>query len=156
MPETITSDATLTAEVRSVLRVMLGHMIPASDDHGVPGGDDDAVFAAFVTLSEPHHALIGDAVRAFAAAVQADTGAPLEKLGPEALTAAMAALRTAEPERAQLLNALLANAYYTDDRVMASLDMPARAPFPEGYEVAPGDWSLLDPVRARGPIWRKC
>ena len=28
------------------------------------------------------------------------------------------------------------------------------APFPKGYALEQGDWSLLDPVRARGRIWR--
>ena len=37
---------------------------------------------------------------------------------------------------------------------MRSLEMEARAPFPKGFEVEAGDWSLLDPVRARSPIWR--
>jgi hypothetical protein len=37
---------------------------------------------------------------------------------------------------------------------MRSLGMEARAPFPKGFEVPAGDYDLLDPVRARGPIWR--
>ncbi len=45
--------------------------------------------------------------------------------------------------------------YYRDDRVMHSLGQEPRAPFPKGHEVEQGDWSLLDPVRARPPIWRK-
>ena len=39
-------------------------------------------------------------------------------------------------------------------RVLESLGTPPRPPFPEGYEVDQGDWSLLDPVRNRGPIYR--
>ena len=44
--------------------------------------------------------------------------------------------------------------YYRDDRVMRSLGMEPRPPFPKGYEVAQGDWSLLEPVKARDPFWR--
>lgn len=37
---------------------------------------------------------------------------------------------------------------------MRSLGMEVRAPFPKGFDVEPGDWSLLDPVRARAPFYR--
>jgi hypothetical protein len=39
--------------------------------------------------------------------------------------------------------------YYRDDRVLRSLGLELRAPFPKGYTLEQGDWSLLDPVRAR-------
>ena len=37
---------------------------------------------------------------------------------------------------------------------LISLGMEPRAPFPKGHVLPQGDWSLLDPVRARGKIWR--
>ena len=49
---------------------------------------------------------------------------------------------------------LICQSYYRDPRVLESLGTPPRPPFPEGYEIQQGDWSLLDPVRARGPIYR--
>ncbi|HYI30159.1 MAG TPA: hypothetical protein VD863_20150, partial [Bradyrhizobium sp.] len=45
--------------------------------------------------------------------------------------------------------------YYRDDRVMRSLGQEVRAPFPKGHVVEQGDWSLLDPVRARPPMYRR-
>jgi hypothetical protein len=44
--------------------------------------------------------------------------------------------------------------YYRDDRVMRSLGQEPRPPFPNGHVVEQGDWSLLDPVRARPPMYR--
>jgi len=44
--------------------------------------------------------------------------------------------------------------YYQHDRVLAGLGREARPPYPKGYQVAQGDLSLLDPVRARGKIYR--
>ena len=32
--------------------------------------------------------------------------------------------------------------------------LEARAPFPKGYDLEQGDWSLLDAVRQRAPFWR--
>jgi hypothetical protein len=53
------------------------------------------------------------------------------------------------------LNRVIAQGYYRDDRVMRSLGMEVRAPFPKGFEVEQGDWSLLDPVRARPAFYRR-
>ena len=41
------------------------------------------------------------------------------------------------------------------DRVLRSLNLELRAPFPLGYTLEQGDWSQLDPVKARPPMWRK-
>ena len=65
----------------------------------------------------------------------------------------LAAALQAEPEVAILARHVML-AYYRDDRVMRSLGLEPRAPYPKGHEVEPGDWSLLDPVRARPPLWR--
>src|SRR6516162_1999713 len=40
------------------------------------------------------------------------------------------------------------------DRVMRSLGLEPRPPYPKGFEVEQGDWSLLDPVRARPKLYR--
>jgi hypothetical protein len=45
--------------------------------------------------------------------------------------------------------------YYRDDRVMRSLGQEPRPPFPKGHVVEQGDWSLLDPVRARPSMYRR-
>ena len=45
--------------------------------------------------------------------------------------------------------------YYRDDRVLRSLGLELRAPFPQGYTLEQGDWSLLDPVKARPPNLRR-
>jgi hypothetical protein len=45
--------------------------------------------------------------------------------------------------------------YYRDDRVLRSLGLELRAPFPKGYVLPDGDWSLLDPVKARAGTLRR-
>jgi hypothetical protein len=39
--------------------------------------------------------------------------------------------------------------------VLRSLGLELRAPFPKGYALEQGDWSLLDPVRARAGTLRR-
>ena len=41
------------------------------------------------------------------------------------------------------------------DRVLRSLGLDLRAPFPQGYTLEQGDWSLLDPVKARPAVLRR-
>ena len=61
----------------------------------------------------------------------------------------------AQPDLVMLLTTLIARCYYRDDRVMRSINMEPRAPFPGGFEVEQGDWSLLDPVRERPAFYRR-
>jgi hypothetical protein len=39
--------------------------------------------------------------------------------------------------------------------VLRSLGLELRPPFPKGYELEQGDWSLLDPVKARPAALRR-
>lgn len=64
-------------------------------------------------------------------------------------------LRSADPAFLGALATQVLTAYYMDDRVMEAIGLEPRPPFPKGYDVIPGDLSLLDPVRARGQIWRE-
>ena len=51
------------------------------------------------------------------------------------------------------------SAYYTDPEIRRILELKtgyeARPPQPLGYNMLPFDERLLEPVRARGPVWRK-
>ena len=60
----------------------------------------------------------------------------------------------AEPAAATLVRVVL-QCYYRDDRVLRSLGLELRPPFPKGYPLEQGDWSLLDPVKTRPSMWRR-
>jgi hypothetical protein len=125
-------------------------MIPASAEYNVPGAGDDAIYA--------------DILRSFGR----DRGPVIEVLQTlERLSnGVFADLEPAHRERVadqlretggaamMLLSRIILQCYYRDDRVMRSLDMEVRAPFPKGFDVQPGDWSLLDPVRKRRKLYR--
>jgi hypothetical protein len=129
-----------------LLRRLAGRMIPASEEFSVPGADDASIQADIATTLSGR----ADTVQAM-----------LTRLGGAALAAApdgqidsvIASHLAAEPALNEVLVAVI-TCYYRDDRVLCSLGMPTRPPYPEGFEVDQGDWSLLDPVRARPKIWR--
>jgi len=44
--------------------------------------------------------------------------------------------------------------YYLDRRVLDALGMEARPPHPAGHPMGADDWTLLEPVRRRGRMYR--
>jgi hypothetical protein len=137
-------------EIRS-LRCAAGMMIPASAVHGVPGADDDTIFADIVASIGLDAALVKQALRHLDALVDG----VFADVDPARRQSATAALRDAGGENLTALTRVIVQCYYRDGRVMRSLGMEVRPPFPKGYEVEQGDWSLLDPVRARAAFYRR-
>lgn len=132
------------------LREAAGFMIPASSEYGVPGADDELIFANIAaTLGRDT-----DAVRRGLQRLDALAEGSFARLGGEQKNAALMKLAMTDLPLLSALVMVIVRCYYRDDRVMRSLQMEVRAPFPKGFELEQGDWSLLDPVRARGPIWR--
>lgn len=137
------------AEVRD-LRRLAGFMVPSSTDYGVPGADDAAIFADIVrSLGRDR-----DDVRKALAVLREMAGGDFAAVGEaEAEATAMALLRREGREITALGRAVL-QCYYRDDRVIRSLGLEPGAPFPKGHNLEQGDWSLLDAVRNRPPMWR--
>lgn len=132
-----------TEAERSALAGLARLIIPASEKHGLPGADDPQILAVILTDAARHKATLARALAGFVATVTAGADDP------------GAAFRQAYPAAARLVETLVVQGYYRDDRVMRSLAIELRPPFPEGYTVKQGDWSLLDPVRASGRLYRE-
>lgn len=83
--------------------------------------------------------------------------------GGKSFVALDAASRLAVVEKSRRKQARLANgvivaalrAYYTDAGVLRALGAGAVPPFPDGNFLEDDDWSILEPVFERGPIWRE-
>jgi hypothetical protein len=142
------SELTL-AELRD-LRRLAGFMVPSSTDYRVPGADDAAIFADIVRSLGRDQSAVRKALAMLRETAGGDFAAIDEA---EAEATAMALLRREVPEITALGRAVL-QCYYRDDRVIRSLGLEPGAPFPKGHTVEQGDWSLLDAVRNRPPMWR--
>jgi hypothetical protein len=133
------------------LRALAGAIIPPSGVYDVPGADDERIFSDILRSLERDR---DDIVRALADLAALAGGAFAEvELARQAEVAA-AFRETGGAPLAALVRVVLL-CYYRDDRVMRSLGQEPRAPFPKGHVVEQGDWSLLDPVRARPPMYRR-
>lgn len=142
--------AALSPSEQECLLCIVGHMIPASAAYGVPGADDPTIFADMLGSIRRD----GEALRMILARVDGAAGGRLADMAFADQAALLARLRSDEPGLFGPVEAVVSRAYYRDDRVLKSIGMDARPPFPRGYEVEPGDLSLLEPVRLRGPIYR--
>jgi hypothetical protein len=144
------NDQTLTEAEIADLRCLAGMIIPRSLKYGVPGADDDTIFADIVTSIGRDR----NDVRAALATLRTLAGCPFAALDVARRTEVAAKLRAEGGTPVNVLTRVVLLCYYRDDRVMVSLGLEARPPFPKGHELEQGDWSLLDPVRARKPFWR--
>lgn len=148
---TIASDHPLTRDQQQTLKILAGLMIPASTEYQVPGADDDLIFADILQTVIPHHTVASLVVGHLNDLV----GGMFSTASNDEIQQAVQRFRMSGSPLVGFVHALVAQCYYRDDRVMRSLAMEPRAPFPKGYEVDEGDWSLLDPVRARPQMYRR-
>jgi hypothetical protein len=136
----------LSDDQRRALRSLAEMMIPASTEFGVPSAADDAIFADILRSfgRDEHHVMT--VLRELEGFTDLD---------PSARQAKVAQLREHLSDSLKGLSSVVLQCYYRDDRVMRSLGMEPRPPFPKGHEVEQGDWSLLDPVRKRPTLYRE-
>ena len=144
------NDQILTEAEIADLRCLAGMIIPPSAKYGVPGADDDVIFSDIVNSIGRDR----DDLRAALAMLRALAGGPLAALEAARRSEVAAKLRAEGGAAVGVLTRVVLLCYYRDDRVMVSLGLEVRPPFPKGHVLEQGDWSLLDPVRARKPLWR--
>jgi hypothetical protein len=140
----------LAASEREDLRDIAGTMVPASPELNMPGADDPAILADIEKSIGRDLPLVREALAAIKARAAGDF-AGLEHDRREALVNEW--YRTGGRPAAALGRAIL-SAYYRDDRVLMAVGHEARAPFPKGYTLEQGDWSLLEAVKKRPAFWR--
>jgi hypothetical protein len=146
-----TTPAALSDVEMCALKHIVAHIIPASSEYAAPGADDPVIFSDIV-------ASLGrdtQAVRQALSHVAELAGGEFGELPTARQDEALAAFRADHAAAASVLYLVTVQCYYRDDRVLASIGLEPRAPYPKGYDVTAGDLTLLDPVRARGPIYRE-
>jgi hypothetical protein len=141
----------LSSRQRDDLAVIAAMMIPASSQYDVPGADDAAIQADIIATLGRDAALVAEALDHLARLA----GRPLAETGAVRREAVAKEFRTTGGGAAATLVRVVLQCYYRDDRVLRSLGLELRPPFPRGYALEQGDWSLLDRVKARPSMWRK-
>ena len=131
-----------TSQEQAALANLVAQIIPASKIYNQPAADDPEIFADILTSGAELRLCLASALDYL--------------MGVTAMGATKAdAFRQAFPVEAELIQNLTVQCYYRDARVMRALNIEVRPPFPLGYAQEPNDLTLLDPVRAKGEIYRK-
>ena len=150
MDKLVGSSLPFSQETRSLLRRIAILLIPKSEEHEIPGGNDDAIFSHFLELAGPNSANITQ----YLFDLQKKS---IDKYGDSFLklqnNQQIAMLHTC-PNLLEVLMPHIAFAYYQDPRILSALSLKDSPPFPGGNVAEEGDWSLLDPVRKRKPLYR--
>jgi hypothetical protein len=141
----------LTQAQRDDLCTIAAMIIPASDEYKVPGADDPAIQADILKTLGRDSAMVRQALDQLARLA----GKPLSALDPAKRDVIAQEFRATGGAAAATLVRVVLQCYYRDDRVLRSLGLELRAPFPKGYVLEDGDWSLLDPVKARPASLRR-
>jgi hypothetical protein len=141
---------TLTADEIRALREIAGTMIPADPALGMPGADDPDILADIVRSVGRDLPQVREAM----AAIGSKSGGAFAAKSRDEREALINDYHASGGAPAATLGRVILAAYYRDDRVLLAIGHEARAPFPKGYVVEQGDWSLLDPVRHRAQFWR--
>ena len=149
----------LNDDQRRALAPVLDGFIPRSADGVLPGAGELGIARDLDEALQRVPAMHAMVVESLAA---------LDRLARQRGVDRFTAL--AEEQQAEVLNELSCSeqafppllmlftfgCYYKHPRVLAHYGLEARPPHPKGYEVAPTDLSLLDPVRKRGARYRPC
>lgn len=147
----MSADNQLTRTQRDDLRTVAGMIVPASDEYEVPGADDAAIQADILATLGRDTKLVTAALDHLARLA----GQPLTELDAARRDAVAQEFRKHGGAAAATLVRVILQCYYRDDRVLRSLGLELRAPFPKGHVLPDGDWSLLDPVKARSGTLRR-
>jgi len=132
------------------LHCIAGMMIPPSEEYRVPGADDAMIFADIVKSLGRDLRDVRQALGELAAL----GGGPFADLDQVRREAVARGFWERGGAAAMVLGRVVLQCYYRDDRVVRSLGLEPRPPFPKGHTLEQGDWSLLDAVRGRPKMWR--
>ena len=131
-----------TPNEQAALKVLVAYIIPASEEFNQPGADDPEILSDILVSGATLHARLDKAFAYLSEGTLLDA-------------AKIEIFRHRFPVEAEMIQTLTIQCYYRDARVMSALNIAVRSPFPDGYTQEKNDFSLLEPVRKRGEIYRK-
>ncbi|MHC4709171.1 MAG: gluconate 2-dehydrogenase subunit 3 family protein [Planctomycetota bacterium] len=142
---------------RDLLRDVLDEIIPASEDGRFPGAGRLGVGERLTTMLAERPELEPLFEAGLASIRRRAEERDAAGFGALPRSERVAVLREVEASEPAFFGIVLMQAYlgYYSHRQVADLLGVQSPPQPDGYDLEPGDLSLLDPVRRRPPMYRE-
>jgi len=138
---------------KDLLQRLAGSIIATSKTRGLPGADNDRIFASILARAEPVTRMSEDLTDCFSGVGGVET---LLELGDREFRTCLESVRKTQHAFLSGFMILVAQSYYQDEGVLEILGRDGSPPYPRGNVLEQGDWSLLDPVKHKAPFYRKC
>ncbi len=151
----IASDQPLTESLRRTLDAVLEIIIPAEPARGMPSAREVAVFRYLQDHASDYWRLLATQLDELDASAFRQFALHFADLSLDERMRVAHVMRNTNPGFLRRLALETVTCYYQDDRVMVAVGMEPRPPAPKGQEAYAGDFSLVEPVIARGAIWRR-
>lgn len=134
------------------LKVVLDTMLPGDEALGMPPAS-----SLDFELYQLRHGATAEIERflvVLAGVVDKKFGQPFDTLDAAQRMAAINGCKVTDVRAFSAFVNHALRAYYTDRAILQRLSTDAVPPFPAGNQLDDDDWTLLEPVYERGPIWR--
>jgi hypothetical protein len=148
------SNPAFTPEARRTLVAVFDVLIPPREDGSVPGAGELGIASYVEEKLADAAAPIVVGLSALDELASSRGSSDFAALPPDQRTALLREFEQNEPGFLPALTFHGFAGYYQNPRVMEAIGLPPRPPYPNGYDLEPGDLSLLDAVRARPKLYR--
>ena len=142
----------LSEDDMEMLRVLVEDMIPKSEEYGVPGAGEELIFKDILSEVRRNLSLVDKELCDLSEIAEQMFGAIYQTLGDN--NRHRVSTKFLDSTKQAVIARIVLQCYYRDDRVMRSLGMEPRPPFPLGYAIEASDWSLLEGVKKKGKTYR--
>ena len=148
-------DITFSEKDHQIVAVLAEMVIPKSDEYCTPGASDPKIVDSIINDANRHPDQLMESLEAVKTLTKEQYDVEFLELDMKTQEKITINFRCNYPQVSRQFANLVAQSFYRDDRVMESIELEVRPPYPEGYEVEQGDWSLLNGVRKRKPFYRR-
>ena len=144
----ISSDGVFTKEQQQVIDAIANAMIRKDELLNLPSASDPRVMKTIMHKAAHFSERLIEGINALNEEIDPLTSTPEALLGVLDKNPKVRSF-------SRMLTIVVMQSYYQDPRVLTAHGQSARPPFPLGHDVESGDWSLLDPVKQRAPLYRR-
>ena len=135
-----------------MLHALVEDMIPQSETYNLPSAGEELIFNDILDEVRRNFVLVKEELFALNNIAEQMFGISYKMLGDDDQN--RVSMKFVVGIKQGTIARIVLQCYYRDDRVMRSLGMEPRPPFPLGHAIDNHDWSLLEVVKKKNKKFR--